>query len=112
LAAARSRIVERRATHRLMEQALREHGDDVLESSEQALRAAQARFAVDPAAVTEWGMAIDQRVRALVTQAGSMQRWLVATFDLSEALGPPPDDPARAADGGKTADAANPEARR
>jgi hypothetical protein len=88
LAAARSRIAQRRVEQQSAERALREHADDVLVSSEASLRAAQARFAVDPGALVEWGMALDQRVRALTTHANELQRWLVATFDLSEALGP------------------------
>ncbi len=91
LARAQNEIVRRRAEQQAADVALREHGEGVAESSARAFRAAQARFAADVAAIPEWSMAIDQRARALTARAAALERWLVATFDLSEALGPTKD---------------------
>jgi len=90
LAAGQTALVQRRAELASAERALREHGEAAAEAAARWLRAAQARFAVDAEALPEWTMAIDQRARALLARAAALSRWLIATFDLSEALGRPP----------------------
>jgi hypothetical protein len=98
LAAAQARLDERFVQDEAAKLALREHGEGVVESSARALTAAQARFAVDPAALRDWAMAVDQRARALVARAAALERRLVAAFDRSEALGFEP-DPSDATEG-------------
>jgi outer membrane protein TolC len=87
LASARNDVAERREELRAAEIALLEHGNGLEQSSEVTLRAAQARFSVDAAALPDWTMALDQRTRALAVRGDALRRWLAAVFDLSEAQG-------------------------
>jgi outer membrane protein TolC len=88
LAATQARIAERREQEAAAEESLREHADLLLDTTARALRAAQARFAIDVAALPELAMAVDQRARALIATADARERRLVAAFDRAEALGP------------------------
>src|SRR6185503_17640451 len=92
LAAAENDVVERRGRLRVAEEALFEHAESLSRSTGETLRAAQARFSVDAAALGEWTMALDQRTRALETRGEALERWFAATFELSEALGPSPEE--------------------
>jgi outer membrane protein TolC len=87
VAAAQQRTLARRTEHIAAAESLATHGEQLLVSSAQSLRAATARFAADPAALPEWTMAVDQRTRALTVWSDALERSLVAAFDAAESEG-------------------------
>ena len=80
-------VVAQRAAADAADRVRRTHGESLLADSEITLRAAQARFMADPAALRDWTMAIEARHEALVAHADALERWLVTLFDASEAEG-------------------------
>ncbi len=87
LSDARARVLADRSKLGSAEIALRGHAEQAVNATARGLTAATARFNVDPQALPEWTMAIDQRARALEKHSSALERWLIAVFNLSQARG-------------------------
>jgi outer membrane protein TolC len=68
-----------------------EHARIVDQASARRWIAARARFAVDPAVLNDWTMALDQREQALTANAAALRDFLQASFEFAAARGPDPE---------------------
>jgi outer membrane protein TolC len=90
LRAALARIEQARGEYLAARAALGAHAWPRAEHTDQAWQAARARFAVEPAAAEEFGMALRDRAMALQDLVDVRHEAVLAWLDLLEVLGPGP----------------------
>ena len=88
LRASLARIEQARTEYATARSALEEHAQPRASASSAAWRAALARFAVDPGAAEEIGMALRDSAMALLDLAEVRQQVVRAWLDLEEEIGP------------------------